>query len=563
MAKDINDVVDVTINVQASTPSRVGFGTPLIFGFHSKFAERARVVTSLTELSGLGFDAEDPEYKLASSLLSQSPSPDKLVIGRSILTPAYNINLLPVEQDSTGYTVAVDNADATFTSDATATVVEITAGLKSAIDFIGKSVEVTDNGTDLDIEPRAAFISSNSEPYNLVDGDTLLISIDGEADLTATFAPADFVAIGTATAAEIVAVLNTDWVGGTGSMTASAVTDPTTSKTKVRVVNDSAGFTGRTLKVTDGAGNPNTQIGVPTGTIETQSAFVFQNKTRRLTDTGGFSLLQANDTTADPGDLGADLTAIQGENNDWYAVLPTMGSKNIISNGSSDLITAVTSSTSDKILITSTMDHDVITDTAGNIGELLFDASRDRGILIWHSEPLSYPCGAWAGLQLPKDPGSTTWKFKTLSGIVADDILGAEFTALDANNVNRYISIAGISMMERGLASKSQFFIDIRRFIDFLKARMGEAVFTRLSQLEKIPFTDAGIAIVENEVRGTLQLGIRVGGLASDPAPTVFVPKAADVSVSDKSNRILPDVTFTATLAGAIHKVVINGTVTV
>jgi hypothetical protein len=40
----------------------------------------------------------------------------------------------------------------------------------------------------------------------------------------------------------------------------------------------------------------------------------------------------------------------------------------------------------------------------------------------------------------------------------------------------------------------------------------------------------------------------------------VFVPRAIDIPANDKANRILPDVTFTAILAGAVHSVQVNGT---
>lgn len=561
MAVPISNFVDVTISTQVSVPTRAGFGTPLIFGFHNKFAERVRSVSSITDLEGLGFDAEDPEHKLLTAIFSQDPRPPTALIGRSTLTPTYTVNVVPVAQNTTIYKVAVDGADAQFTSDASATVAEITAGLKDAIDYLGKDVIVTDNTTSIDIVPRAALISGGTQTFAFTDGDTLLLSVDGAANQTATFNTADFGDISNATAAEIVTVLNTDWTGAT----ASAVTDPDTGKIKVHIQHDSAGFhtPNRSLKITDGVGTPNADsLLFPTTLTETQSAFVFQNKTRRLADSGGVSLLQANDTTADPGDLGADLTAIQGENDTWYAVIPTMGSKAILANGSSDLASAVASA-GDKLLLAATMDHNVITDATDNLGEELFDNTRDRAALVWHSKPLSYPDGAWAGLQLPKDPGSTTWMFKSLSGIAADDFLSAEITNLKANNVARYVTVAGLSFMEEGLTSKSQFYIDIRRFSDFLKARLQEALMTRLTQLEKIPFTDAGIAVAVNEIRAVLQEGVRVGGLAADPEPVITAPRASSVSAANKANRILPDIKFTATLAGAIHKFVINGTVTV
>ena len=67
----------------------------------------------------------------------------------------------------------------------------------------------------------------------------------------------------------------------------------------------------------------------------------------------------------------------------------------------------------------------------------------------------------------------------------------------------------------------------------------------------------------DKDVREILDLGITQGILAADPAPTITVLKVADVSQADKANRNLPDITFNATLAGAIHKVTVRGTVSV
>lgn len=73
--------------------------------------------------------------------------------------------------------------------------------------------------------------------------------------------------------------------------------------------------------------------------------------------------------------------------------------------------------------------------------------------------------------------------------------------------------------------------------------------------------TDSGIASIKNVLKAQLQQGVDRGVLASDPAPVVTAPRAADVSPVDKANRLLPDVKFQATIAGAVHAVQIRGIV--
>lgn len=66
---------------------------------------------------------------------------------------------------------------------------------------------------------RGFLISSNAEPYNLSDFDTMSISVDGGADQTVTFVIADFININAATAQEVADVINRDTVGLTASVT--------------------------------------------------------------------------------------------------------------------------------------------------------------------------------------------------------------------------------------------------------------------------------------------------------------------------------------------------------
>ena len=69
--------------------------------------------------------------------------------------------------------------------------------------------------------------------------------------------------------------------------------------------------------------------------------------------------------------------------------------------------------------------------------------------------------------------------------------------------------------------------------------------------------------MVKAVIKAVLSDGIRAGGLASDPAPEVTAPAVKDVDPVTKAGRILPDVKFTATLAGAIHQLEIDGTLSV
>jgi hypothetical protein len=80
-----------------------------------------------------------------------------------------------------------------------------------------------------------------------------------------------------------------------------------------------------------------------------------------------------------------------------------------------------------------------------------------------------------------------------------------------------------------------------------------------------VPYTQPGIAQVANQVRASLQSFVNTGALSNDSGfqPAVAFPQIGDVNPSDKQNRILRGITFTATYSGGIHKVIIQGVVNI
>ncbi len=99
-----------------------------------------------------------------------------------------------------------------------------------------KSYEaVVNNTAATDAGAAAGMASANAQTYNMADGETLLVAVDGAGAQTATFNNADFVDINAATAAEIALVINTDIAGAT----AQAVTEQ--GQTYVYIASDTTG----------------------------------------------------------------------------------------------------------------------------------------------------------------------------------------------------------------------------------------------------------------------------------------------------------------------------------
>ena len=91
----------------------------------------------------------------------------------------------------------------------------------------------------------------------------------------------------------------------------------------------------------------------------------------------------------------------------------------------------------------------------------------------------------------------------------------------------------------------------------------------------KIPYTDKGIGLIQNQMIASLKSGFYGGPMVDEVFPAVRECDAlvmlcanyndalsANLTASQKASRKLTDCTFTARLAGAIHFTEIKGTLT-
>jgi hypothetical protein len=213
-----------------------------------------------------------------------------------------------------------------------------------------------------------------------------------------------------------------------------------------------------------------------------------------------------------------------------------------------------------KMLFVDTCDSEVVNGAdTDDVGSQLKALNYARTVPFY----LSNACGelqsvGHTGRCLPYDPGSETWAHKTIKGIAADDLFSGQLTALETKRVGAYVNTGGLDATRWGQVPDGDY-IDVIRGVDWLYARIGEAVWTVLYSLPKVPFNDFGIAVVESTVRAVLESAVRVGLI--NKGYTITVPKVSEVEAADKAARTLPDVKFSAVLAGAIHKVRITGNV--
>ncbi len=271
----------------------------------------------------------------------------------------------------------------------------------------------------------------------------------------------------------------------------------------------------------------------------------------------GAPILALADATADPG-IATDLAAVYGIDQGWYGIA-------LDSNSTAEIEAAATWTESNGLHVFSANNSDAADLGSGtNVFKTLKGDAYARSFVEFNgSELLCYAGAALLGVILPQTPGSYTPAYKTQVGVPPDPPSILTATALNnltGNNGNYYTTFKNVSVLISGVTPSGEF-LDTTIFIDWLGDAIQTAVYTLFVNNPKIGMTDLGVAQVVNVIKGVLKQGIQNGGLAATPAPTVTAPLVADLSEEDVADRNLAGVAFTATLAGAIQGLQLNGKV--
>src|SRR5574338_207346 len=441
----IDDFVSVAVTSATSSPTRQGFGTPLIAAQNvpAGFVNRVRAYADEASMVADGFSVNDPAYIAAAAAFAQTPRPPKVKIGRRAnkTTQSIKLKCLSATENDT-YSIDV----------------------------------ITPSGTKT----------------------TIMRTVPASSTTTAE---------ATAIAALINAVTGFD---------ASAVSD--------------------TITVTATAG-----VGVLNR---------FRNWTSNFTLT---------DASADPG-LATDLNAILIEDGDWYGLTIDSASKAEI------LAAANWAESNKKLLVQHTSDGDVgdavvSTDVMSQVKSAAY---RYTGLLYNGNDTQGYSGTALQGLRFAGTPipGNETWALKTLAGITVDKLSQTFIDQVNTKLGMVYVSVRGINVTQAGTGGNTGAgeWIDVVRFIDWQRDEIQVRNFGALTSNPKIPFTDFGIELIGAITQGALTDGEKNGGFEAG-STSVVVPKAADVDPTIRKQRKLSPVTFKGRLSGAIHSIVITGTV--
>lgn len=245
------------------------------------------------------------------------------------------------------------------------------------------------------------------------------------------------------------------------------------------------------------------------------------------------------------------LDAVTQANNTWYALI----AETHVQADVQALAAAI--QTRRKIYGTSTQDAAVPTTATTDIASFLDAGNYGRTFVVYlPTADTEYPEAAWIGSQLAYTPGSNTWNFKRGALVTVSNITDTQRVNLRAKNANMYTEVAGVDIFQDGVMGDG-LFIDEQIVVDWTYARLQEQIFFRLINTLKIPYTDAGFLMIENEIRSVLSQGEANG--AFDRGWTVTTPSVASIPQNLRAQRTAGTFMFRARLAGAVHKVIIEG----
>lgn len=267
------------------------------------------------------------------------------------------------------------------------------------------------------------------------------------------------------------------------------------------------------------------------------------------------------DTTADAG-FAADIAAIQAYDDAWYGLVlqPTSLAYNTAAGNWTEA--------NGKIFAEQTADWNAAdaTVTSGDIASVQLATALTRTFCLFHNYlgGSEWAAVAWLSSTLSFQPGNATTAFKTLATISADTLSAGQRAGITAKKLSRYMVQGGTPITYQGYTPSGRF-IDVTRFVDWLRITVQLDAFSVFINNPKVPYENSGISQIKGSIAGSLKKGQTApnNGLALSPDPTVTIPDAAAQTQSDRTLRKLNSIQYAARLSGALQSLNITGTLSI
>ena len=174
---------------------------------------------------------------------------------------------------------------------------------------------------------------------------------------------------------------------------------------------------------------------------------------------------------------------------------------------------------------------------------------------------------AWVGCVAPFWPQSVTWKWKVPDGVEVADLRDSERDVLENNRVNFMTEEYKHAYVKNGICGDGNF-VDNVLGADYITYQMRENLYRIFMENPKIGYNDGGFALVADSVFDALNRAVDLEIISVDAESgsgnfTVTVPKLADATEEQITNRRMPDIYWEAELDGAIHSAKVSGVLSV
>ncbi|MDV6235822.1 DUF3383 family protein [Leptospira ellisii] len=248
-------------------------------------------------------------------------------------------------------------------------------------------------------------------------------------------------------------------------------------------------------------------------------------------------------------------------------------------NSGKDAWFKVTATTHDKTEIHALGDY------LASAEKMYFACSSDATALegrnsVWefitlHKNPDSFPEAAWVGNTAPRRVGSYNYAYLPLDGVENSGYTNSQTSSILADKGNLIVDFGGRQVPYPGI-STAQVYADVVENRAWLKARLSENISALFLNVDVVPYTIQGIQMIESRMREVFsQAGVqgiiapveteadKVRSDLGDYQYKIHLPETIDeIPTNDRNNRVLPNITFSCRLRGAINEVDIDGELT-
>lgn len=283
-----------------------------------------------------------------------------------------------------------------------------------------------------------------------------------------------------------------------------------------------------------------------------------------------------SDTVSAPDNLLAAIEQFQkDEDNDWYFLMTDRDEDEYVL---ALAAFAAASEPTEAELESGIEDHRKFYMGQTNNKELAGDFAR--AAVIYTDELDEEADASYAGNVAPFYPLNVTWKFKRPQDGNADTSEGtklislpklteSERDVLGENHVNYLTEEYKRQYVKQGVCLDGEF-IDVVLGGDWIASRMRELLYDILLENENIDYSDAGFGLVSTAVLQALAEAadsdhniIAVDQESKSGIYSVTIPTYEDSTDEQRRNRIMPNITWEAQLAGSIHEVKTKGVLSV